>query len=464
MSEQNLSKDIRRLSQKVMSLKNVPQKKLDDAICDIIDEGGYSLAVLLDRMNRLSVKRQQRVAQKIEDFLYFHPASGKKLISRMKKSLEKVHESCVPSILTSIIDVSEKTSVGVVHFPELFDKALVVMNADVDLPRKSRVLNIIVEAECRGCIPLIIDNMKKAVVGLHKYENYNFIEASLLALKRLGGEPILRLLIDPDSVDAIHQLRLEWRSHKEENLAKAVKAIKELDENFAQVLLKVIDLSEFNLPFISMIKEGLSHNSKWVRQTAAASMKSVGEALSVEAVTRMLNDPASEVRLMAVSSLGGFDASITGEMLEKLASKDGESIDLRLNALYALYAQKNLASLKLLSSLDNMRIAVNAQGLSALLMPHEDGLKQLLARFVILKNEFLNDIAYYLLELLEPKDIKELVKFHKQCNNETHKERLLSLIRTFIEKGKGPHLDKAIQALSEGERKAIQLLNNSIGS
>lgn len=458
MSEINLSKDIRGLTKQVKLLRKVPTKKLDDAICDIIEIGGYSLAVLLDRMSSLPIKRQLRVAQKIEDFLFFHPDKGKKLIARMKKAASKVHSACLPSILAALVDVSEKTDRGRSQLVELLDKAVIVLKSDADLPRKSRVVEIIVEAGDKSSIPVLIETISKILEGLDKYANYHFIETSLLALKRLGGDPLLRLLIDPDSVDAIKQMRIEWRSAKKSDLANTMAAIKKLDENFAQIMLKVIDLSEFNLPFIAMIKEGLSHNSKWVRQAAAASMKAATEALNVEAVTRMLNDPANEVRLMAVSSLGGFDSAHTGELLLKLAAREGEALDIRLNALYALHSQKNLEALKELSDIENIRIAVNAKGLSALLMPHDEGLELLLSSFVFLKEEFANDMAYFLLELLEPEDLRELLKCHRQSKNETHKERLINLTRVFLGKKEGPRLVKAISALKAGEQKAIKLL------
>jgi len=300
--------------------------------------------------------------------------------------------------------------------------------------------------------------MTKSIGGLDNFQNYQFVETSLLALKRLGGEPVIRLLINPSSETAIRQLRLEWRGQNEKLLNETFSVLQRLDADFAQVMLKVVDLSDFNLPFIAMINEGVGHSDKWVRQTAVASMQKASEALSPEVLSRMLNDSASEVRLMAATSLGGFSVEQTGSVLEELASRPGESREIRLNALYALFAQKNLAALKNIASQpDSMQIAINAQGLASLLMPHEDGLKSQLSVYCLAKSELLGEAGHYLMELAEPEDIEYLIKAHS-AGNATQRERMIDFIRQFIDKKAGPRLEVAIGRLAEPEQKALRLL------
>ena len=453
-----ISRDIKALKKRVRRLQKISFKRLDNAVCDIIDIGGYSLAVLLKSMSKFPVDRQVRVARKIEDFLYFHPDQGRKLVSRMKKTFVEVDEAVKSHILAAMVDVAERTSEGKRELGLFGEEALVVLQSDADLSRRSKAIEILAEAEKKDGIPVIINVMRDSLTKIDSFENYQFIETALLGLKRLGGESILKLLINPMSVDAIKQLRLEWKGLSADEFNPIYKAVQSLDENFAQLMLKVIDLSEFNLPFISMIQEGMSHDDKWVRQTAAEAMQKLGEAINPEILSRMLNDSASEVRLMAVSSLGGFEGARTGEMLAKLAGRDGESLEIRLNALYSLHSQKNLEALKAISKCENMRVAVNARGLAALLMSHEEGLDDLLRFYGHLKDEYAADVLHYLLELAEPADLKVLLKHHHKSENETHRERFLTLLKNFLVKKDGVGLKKEIDSLDAGEKKAVLLL------
>ncbi len=452
------SKDVAALRQLVLGLQNLSGKKLTNSICDIIDAGGYSIAVLLDMVPGMPVPLQQQIVRKIEDFFYFHPENGAKLFKRLKKALAGADHSCRASLLAAMADISENVADGDFAISDMGEHALTVLESDVDLGRLSKAVEIIVKASEHKSIPIIIKLMIKSISGIDKFQNYQFIETSLLALKRLGGEPVLRLLINPSSEAATRQLRLEWRTVNEALLNETFSALQLLDTDFAQVMLKVVDLSDFNLPFIAMINEGISHNDKWVRQTAVASMKKASEALSPEVLSRMLNDTASEVRLMAATSLGGFSADQTGGLLEELASRQGESREIRLNALYALFAQKNLAALTGLAvQPDSLQIATHAQGLASLLMPHEDGLKSQLQAFCLVKSELMGDAGHYLMELAEPEDLEILIKAHA-AGKETHRERLIEFIRQFIEKKAGPRLEVAMAKLTVAEQKALKLL------
>ncbi|OGK12668.1 MAG: hypothetical protein A2W80_01045 [Candidatus Riflebacteria bacterium GWC2_50_8] len=174
----------------------------------------------------------------------------------------------------------------------------------------------------------------------------------------------------------------------------------------------------------------------------------------------MLNDESAEVRLMAVTSLGGFSQEQTGAMLEELAARQGDSLEIRLNALYALFAQKNRAALENLAgtSSDNLRIAVNAQGLAAMLMPREDGAKKMLKAFVETGSDLVLEAGHYLLEILEPEDIEILITAHASAVNETQREKLIDFLRVFVAKKTGPRLDQARGRLSEAEQKALAIL------
>jgi hypothetical protein len=454
------SHSVAELRQMVAQLETVPEKRLLDAVCDIIDLGGYSLAVLLEKLSTLTVPVQHVAARKIEDFLYFHPEKGAKLFDRLLVAMRDVDISCRPCLLAALADVSGCLEMDHLTMGKLAPDALDALDSNMDFARMAKAVELVVKASGVAGIPSIIRLMIKSSEKLDSYANYQFIETSLMALKRLGGEPVIRLLINPASADAIRQLRMEWRSVDQQLLQNTLSALRQVDAGFAQVMLKVIDLSDFNLPFAAMIKEGISHNDKWVRQAAAASMQKASETLSPEAVTRMLNDESAEVRLMAVTSLGGFTQEQTGAMLEELAARQGDSLEIRLNALYALFAQKNRAALENLagSSSDNLRIAVNAQGLAALLMPREEGAKRMLRAFVDTVSDLVLEAGHYLLEILEPEDVEILIVAHASAVNETQRERLIDFLRVFVVKKAGPRLDHARSRLSEAEQKALAIL------
>ena len=292
---------------------------------------------------------------------------------------------------------------------------------------------------------------------LDKFENYQFIENSLLALKRLGGEAVLRLLVNPISDSAIKQLRIEWRTKEKKLLDDTLIALQKLDSDFAQVMIKVVDLSEFNLPFAAMLNEGIKHSDKWVRQTAVEAMRKTSEEMTPEALSRMLADPAPEVRLMAITSLGAFDKSQTGDLLLDLASREDESIDIRLNALYALYSQGNLTALQQIGAKDgNIKIQINAKGLASLLMPHESGLHNILEVYTSVDEAYLPEVAHYLSEISVPEDIGVMVSYHSK-GNEEQRDKMIRFLKAFMEKNDGPKLEAAMKAqLNEAERNALK--------
>ena len=443
----------------VDELENVAPKELNDAICDVIDLGGHSTSVLIEALPDLSEETGSAVIQKLEDFFYFHPEKGGKVVEKLKKAVKETtgrYKAGLLSMLSDILDATDETGNEI---SSMKDEALAVLCSDVDIPRRSKAIEILSAAEEAKSIPHIIDLMITNIDRLDKFENYQFIETSLLALKKLGGEAVLRLLVNPASDTAIKQLRVEWRTKDKDLLDATLIALQKLDTNFAQVMIKVVDLSEFNLPFAAMLNEGIKHSDKWVRQAAVEAMNKTSENMTPEALARMLSDEAPEVRLMAVTSLGAFTKEDTGDILHDLASRPEESMDIRLNALYALYSQGNLLALQEIGAQkENTQISLNAMGLATLLMPHEQGLHKMLEVYAATSESYLPEAAHYLSELAVPEDIGAMVAAHTK-GSEEQRDKMIRFLKAFIEKNNGPRLEDAMnKQLDESQKKALMMM------
>ena len=159
---------------------------------------------------------------------------------------------------------------------------------------------------------------------------------------------------------------------------------------------------------------------------------------------------------MAITSLGAFDKSQTGDLLLDLASREEESIDIRLNALYALYSQGNILALQQLGAKkDNEKIYINANGLASLLMPHDQGLLHMLNLYISTNESLLPEAAHYLSEIAIPEDIGTLVATHTK-GNEAQRDKMIRFLKAFIENNNGPKLEAAMKAqLNEAERNAL---------
>ena len=199
-----------------------------------------------------------------------------------------------------------------------------------------------------------------------------------------------------------------------------------------------------------MLKEGINHSDKWVRQAAVEAMNKTSENMTPEALARMLSDEAPEVRLMAVTSLGAFNKEDTGELLHDLASRPEESMDIRLNALYALYSQGNLNVLQEIGAQkDNVQISLNATGLATLLMPHDQGLHKMLEVYISTSESYLPEAAHYLSELALPEDIGAMVAVHTK-GNENQRDKMIRFLKAFIEKNDGPSIRSRTAASIRG--------------
>ena len=456
MTENNVSNEEKKLRQMILDLENIEEERLNDAVCDIIDIGSKPINILIESLPDMSEEVGSAVVQKLEDFFYFNPEKGEKNIEVLKKSVKNAPDRYRAGLLSALSDILDAIDESGEIISTMNEEAMNVLCSDADIARISKAVEILVRAEEFKSIPFIINLMDKNTNALDKYEYYQFIETSLLALKKLGGEAILRLLINPLSDSAIKQLRVEWRTKEQKLLDDTLIALQKLDSDFAQVMIKVIDLSEFNLPFATMLNEGVKHSDKWVRQAAAEAMRKTSENMTPEALSRLLGDPAPEVRLMAITSLGAFDKNQTGDILLDLASREEESIDIRLNALYALYSQGNLLALQQLGGKNkNEKIAINAKGLASLLMPHDQGLHNMLETYNTTNESLLPEAAHYLSELALPEDIGALVTSHSK-GNEVQKDKMIRFLKAFIENNDGPKLESAMKAqLNEAERNAL---------
>lgn len=443
----------------IAELEKVEEEQLNDAVCDIIDIGTEPINCLIESLPQMSEKVGGTVVQKLEDFFYFNPEKGEETVKTLMKSVKEAPEIYRAGLLSALSDILEAVDESGSMIGGMGNEAMAVLLSNADITRIGKAIEVLVAAEEANSIPHIINLMVKNIDRLDKFENYQFIENSLLALKRLGGEAVLRLLVNPISDSAIKQLRIEWRTKEPKLLEDTLIALQKLDSDFAQVMIKVIDLSEFNLPFAAMLNEGIKHSDKWVRQAAVEAMRKTSEEMTPEALSRMLSDPAPEVRLMAITSLGAFDKNQTGDLLLDLASRNEESIDIRLNALYALYSQGNLTALQQIgTNQENEKISVNAKGLASLLMPHELGLHNMLEVYTSTDEAFLPEAAHYLSELAVPEDIGAMVAAHSK-GNEVQRDKMIRFLRAFIEKNNGPKLQAAMKSqLNEAERHALERL------
>jgi len=164
------------------------------------------------------------------------------------------------------------------------------------------------------------------------------------------------------------------------------------------------------------------------------------------------------VRMMAVASLGGYPIEKTGQLLESLARKAGELPGAKMNALYALYSQKNLPALERLSEEPEMNVALNSIGLAALLRPKNEGLDSLLRVYSGLSAERALELKHYLFEIADPEDLGIILDYHKSVDGEQRKENCLGLIRDFILLKAGPRMERVLRALPDAERKALSVL------
>jgi HEAT repeat protein len=452
------NRDLRALRRQVKRLRTFSGSKLDAAICDIIDQKGFALAVLIKGMHLLPGTVQIRIARKIEDFLFFHPNQGRRVLKRLAEAIPGVDLRCRPHLVSALADVTARSGETPPPIEDLKETAREVLASATDLARKGKAVEMLAQGDDVGAIPLILRNLVQAVDQIDQFANYQFSETCLFALKKLGGEGFIRVLINPESTAAQQQFRLEWRDRPEQINTAVLSAIRTLSEDFPRVLLKVVELSEFSVPFAAMVQEGLAHPDKWVRQSAAACAKKLSDEGSLEHLQRMLNDSSLEVRLMAVSSLGGYPPDMTGEILTRLGCNEGETLEIRMNALYALFNQKNVTALGTLIQCSNRTISTHAQGTAALLMAREDGLDALLKSFAVLPLDALPPLTHYVGELARIEDLPVLIRGLNSLAEGKRRIPLLEFLTAFLKKQAGPTLDKAMAALADPERRALHIL------
>ncbi len=457
-----LNRNLRELRRRVAKIGRAPEMRVDDLICDFIDLKGYSLAVLLSRMHCFSSQTQKKVATRIEDFIFFHPDLGTKVIPRMSQAVKMCDPLARQHLIAAIADVLNRSEKKTKLNDDLSEVALFVLQSEVDFARKAKAVEILSQFDSFKHIPAILKFLVFAQKKIDTFANFNFSETVLFALKRVGGDGFLRLLVNPQSSKALSQFRFDQRHRSSGEMKTVLAALEMLEEGFPQLILKIIDLSEFNLPFLSMIQEGLLHTDKWVRQTATEALSKIVKQAGPEQLFKMLNDPAHEVRMMAVSSLGNFASKDAGKRLYAIAVQESEKLDIRMNAMYALFSQKDGDSLENLFECPTPSIAVNSRGLASLLMPKDEGLTFLITSLEKTPQGSLPELFHYLLELSSPEDLSRLIYFYSTIKDSGKREVFLHLIATFLENKAGPKLEKAFDSLSPGEKKAIQILRPSL--
>ena len=76
------------LRQMVADLENIEEERLNDAVCDIIDIGSKPIGFLIESLPQMSEEVGSAVVQKLEDFFYFHPEKGSRVVDRLKQSVK----------------------------------------------------------------------------------------------------------------------------------------------------------------------------------------------------------------------------------------------------------------------------------------------------------------------------------------------------------------------------------------
>lgn len=448
------------IARKIGRLRKVPASKLDNAICDIIDLRGYALAVVLKKLPNLPAGLQKQISIRIEDLIFFHPSRGERVYQRLLKAVTLCAGDCRCHLIAAISDVLEKTKKNLPVPREICEIARSLLITDVDSMRKGKAVEILSMAEVVSSVPGILVALIENVEKIENYENFCFTETALFALKKLGGEGLLRLLVNPQSAHALAEFRVEWRNRSPESAQEILKILRQQDEDFVQKILKVIDLSEFGLPFISMISEGLGHSDKWVRHNATASLARIVDGKGLKHLRRMLKDPALEVRMIAINSLGNFPIAMSGKILTEIAQNEGENADSRMNALYSLFSQKNLNALEKIGKATTGSMSMNAQGLEALLRPKDEALERLLLLLEKTPVALMHELFHYLMEVSRPEDLKHFVRLHSKLSSQMHRDSFLTFISAFLTNKAGVTLDRAMNELSPAEQVALKALQS----
>ena len=85
------SNDENTVRQMIADLENIEENRLNDAVCDIIDIGSKPILMLIEALPDMSEEVGSIVVQKLEDFFYFHPEKGEKVVEKIcKRSAGKI--------------------------------------------------------------------------------------------------------------------------------------------------------------------------------------------------------------------------------------------------------------------------------------------------------------------------------------------------------------------------------------
>jgi len=105
---------------------------------------------------------------------------------------------------------------------------------------------------------------------------------------------------------------------------------------------------------------------------------------------------------------------------------------------------------------------LHALGLACLLQDRDDGLERLIETLGNQSAEDVKDIAHYILEIARPEDVAKLLEARKRLADAVRTDAFFEIIRLFLEKQRGPSLDKALAALPATERNALDVLGTGV--
>ncbi len=459
LPQKTLNRNVPLLRRRFRRLARVRGARLTRDIGDFIDLRGFAMPVLLTDLHRLPVEVQRVVAGVLEDYFFFHPDRGIRHFPRLLACATQLDASVRRHLIPAIADVAARGGTRLAGTERLGDAARVLLEAaDTDLLRQAKAIEVLAGTDDPSHLPAVLAALARATDAIDSYEGFSLAETALFAVKRLGGEATLCLLINAESSAARQLLRLHFGEQRTATIvAPVLAALSRFDENRAQLLLKFIELAEYPTPFFAMVQEGLNHSSKWIRQTASATAARLGKSIELTRLFELLEDPAPEVRLMAASSLGHIDRPEVVTRLTAMAQAPHETREIRLNALYSLHQLRKEEALAELAASPIPEVARPALGLASLLKERKQGLTELLAALPDADDRAVADLIHYVAEMARADDLPRLLA---ASDGLAPSGRLVftEFLGRFLHTHAGPLLDKTLAGLPSTQRSALEPL------
>ena len=153
------SNDENTVRQMIADLENIEENRLNDAVCDIIDIGSKPIVMLIEALPDMSEEVGGIVVQKLEDFFYFHPEKGEKVVERLKKSVREAPERYRAGLLSALSDILEAIDESGETISTMGEEAMSVLCSNTDITRIGKAIEILIRAEKYDSIPHIIKLM-----------------------------------------------------------------------------------------------------------------------------------------------------------------------------------------------------------------------------------------------------------------------------------------------------------------